>query len=422
MSPILPGLTLPECSESAAECLVPQCQQCKSAAICLRCAAGLLLSPSGDSCMRNCDNGTIADQLNRRCQHIRDDNDRKSSTEASDKALDQLPTSSNSSLGHHSRERRTAVCGGSVTISLFGLVGRYTLHTNPFQTLYNNNMLCTWRFIPQPLHSVFMDITEFQTEKNYMTGTEFDTFKVVGGSVDYTGSGNSSITPSLLRQFFIPAETVVTFRTDGSVVRTGVKASLYWMCSNTTVTITDNNAIFGSNTAPGGFSPEPLYLDLMNCTWILSPQSGFRARVTFDADFLTESSFDFVTVYDGANELASQLSRTSGSTAPSAQTGAAQLTVNFRSDHSVKQTGFRATFSQVGKTSSVHLQYLHKFSCTYIVPAIITYPITAKCDTHRHTHTHTHTHTHRDTYTQRLLWNSNSPHFLFQPRAAPACH
>jgi hypothetical protein len=370
MSPILPGLTLPECSESAAECLVPHCQRCKSAAICLRCAAGLLLSPSGDSCVRNCDNGTIADQLNRRCQHIRDDNGRKSSTEASVKS----PTSSNSSLGHHSRERRTAVCGGSVTISLFGLVGRYTLHTNPSQLLYNDNMLCTWRFIPRPLHSVFMDITEFQTEKNYALGIEYDTFKVVGGSVNYTGSGNSSITPSLLRHFLIPAETVVTFRTDYSRVRTGVKATVYWMCSNTTVTITENNTIFGSNTAPGSSSPDPVYLDFMNCTWILSPQSGFRARVIFNETFSTEFSYDFVTVYNGVSELAPELSRTSGSTAPSSQTGAAQLTVNFRSDRSIKETGFRATFSQVGKNSSVHLQYLHSFSCTYIVPAIITYP------------------------------------------------
>jgi hypothetical protein len=222
----------------------------------------------------------------------------------------------------------------------------YAIATNPGQNQYNSQMECAWTLVAPPFHHIFLQIFNFATELAY------DFVTVRGRNTFFRDSGLSSSKPDLLRQFYFPSHFNMDFKSDNSVVGDGVRAVAYWVCSNTSVTLTGSSTesiFFGSNAAS---SPDinflPTYAALLNCTWTLMPQPGYHARVVFDTTFATETNFDFVSAFDGPTVSSPLLSTTSGVIPPAARTASAAMTISFRSDVSVQLAGFRATFTQVG--------------------------------------------------------------------------
>lgn len=81
-----------------------------------------------------------------------------------------------------------------------------------------------------------------------------------------------------------------------------------------------------------------------NCRWLLTCTSG--SPILVFSTFITEARFDFLNVYDGAEDSAVRIGRFHGTTVPAAVTGSgADLLLEFTSDASVSSDGFRASFS-----------------------------------------------------------------------------
>ncbi len=82
------------------------------------------------------------------------------------------------------------------------------------------------------------------------------------------------------------------------------------------------------------------YSDSFTKTWCIEAPKGQQATVTFDA-FDTESGYDFVTLADGTGAV---LSKTAGTTAPSAATSS-RVYVIFKTDSSVTKKGWSASWT-----------------------------------------------------------------------------
>ncbi len=89
------------------------------------------------------------------------------------------------------------------------------------------------------------------------------------------------------------------------------------------------------------------YEDNADCRWLIQPPSGNRIRLSFTS-FSTETDYDFVTVYDGADITAPVLGRWSGTTLPqSVQSSGSAMLVRFTSDESVQGQGWSASFASI---------------------------------------------------------------------------
>jgi hypothetical protein len=86
------------------------------------------------------------------------------------------------------------------------------------------------------------------------------------------------------------------------------------------------------------------YGNSATCRWYLSC-SGSTVELSFSS-FQMETNFDYVTVYDGDGTSSPQLSRTSGSSAPSTQVSTGQdMLVRLTADGSTVRSGFTAQYT-----------------------------------------------------------------------------
>ncbi len=99
-------------------------------------------------------------------------------------------------------------------------------------------------------------------------------------------------------------------------------------------------------TASSGFIQSPgypsQYTDNIDCTTRITVASGRRVLLQFTA-FALEVDYDFVEITDG-----SSATRFSGTTIPAAITSTTnQLTIRFRTDGSIQNNGYYATYQTV---------------------------------------------------------------------------
>eukprot|EP01043_Picozoa_sp_COSAG02_P050464 COSAG02_NODE_5189_length_4555_cov_10.704668_2_plen_590_part_00 len=87
------------------------------------------------------------------------------------------------------------------------------------------------------------------------------------------------------------------------------------------------------------------YGNSATCRWYLSCSGGSTVELSFSS-FQMETNFDYVTVYDGDGTSSPQLSRTSGSSAPSTQVSTGQdMLIRLTADGSVVRSGFTAQYT-----------------------------------------------------------------------------
>ncbi|CAM1345488.1 CUB domain-containing protein [Tenacibaculum amylolyticum] len=104
-------------------------------------------------------------------------------------------------------------------------------------------------------------------------------------------------------------------------------------------TLTANNGSFADGSGNSN------YADNRNCTWLIRPENGGTVTLNFDS-FNTESGYDFVRVYDGANDSATELGEFSGTSRPAAVTSTGNaMYVKFTSDGSINAAGWSASYT-----------------------------------------------------------------------------
>eukprot|EP01045_Picozoa_sp_COSAG04_P009759 COSAG04_NODE_577_length_12466_cov_81.128568_1_plen_807_part_10 len=104
-------------------------------------------------------------------------------------------------------------------------------------------------------------------------------------------------------------------------------------------------------------TPSGAYPNNQDCNWVATCPAG-RPVIDFSA-FQTEGGWDFVTLYDGADNTASQLNRCHGSSCPTTVGTGTSVSVRLETDGSVTREGFTASF-----TCDTSVPY-DPYDCTY---------------------------------------------------------
>lgn len=121
----------------------------------------------------------------------------------------------------------------------------------------------------------------------------------------------------------------------------GLANSASSACSGTT-SLTDATGSFSDGSGSAN------YEDNLNCSWLIQPAGASTITLNFTA-FDTESGFDTVTVYDGANASAAVLLAWTGNTLPSAVTSTTgAIFVRFASDANTNGQGWEADYTTSG--------------------------------------------------------------------------
>ncbi|XP_078583854.1 enteropeptidase-like [Branchiostoma floridae x Branchiostoma japonicum] len=108
----------------------------------------------------------------------------------------------------------------------------------------------------------------------------------------------------------------------------------------------------GNLTAPSGgpvTSPNypSNYGNQLNCEWSITLPEGRIIRLKFDY-FNTDNGYDILTIYDGANDSATQLQRLTSSLRVSPITSTSNMMfLRFTSDSSITRRGFSFTYTSI---------------------------------------------------------------------------
>jgi hypothetical protein len=101
------------------------------------------------------------------------------------------------------------------------------------------------------------------------------------------------------------------------------------------------NDIISSFTSP--YYPKN-YINNLNCTWVINVDIGSRIILSFD-DFITESTNDFIEVFDGNSVRDQSIGKFSGSSKPANLISSSNsLTAYFRTDGETAYKGFSAKY------------------------------------------------------------------------------
>ena len=232
----------------------------------------------------------------------------------------------------------TPGCGSDYGVVLQGDIGKIEV-PSPYDGVqeYDNSMSCEWRFAPVPNREIRIRIVEFATEANR------DVVTLNPGARTLSGV----LSPFFLNFNEAADETVVQFTSDSTVTRSGF--SLQWhaveppppACTSPT-TIGPGMGQSGAFSVPAPYNGLAFYLNDMDCKWVFD-FPGQTVLLSFTpSEFIISGLEDFVTIYPINVTLA-------GYPLPEAVTYTLPGTasVEFHSDHSGSDTGFRATWSVV---------------------------------------------------------------------------
>ncbi|MBL4707680.1 MAG: T9SS type A sorting domain-containing protein, partial [Flavobacteriales bacterium] len=134
--------------------------------------------------------------------------------------------------------------------------------------------------------------------------------------------------------------------------------------------------------------------DNLNCSWLIQPLGATIINLSF-TQFDTETGFDFVTIYDGANNNAPVLGTYSGSTLPLAlNSSGGSIFVEFNSDQAVNETGWEINYNSSSNQCFTNLQltslngnindgsnsnnYQNNLNCSWVIQPVLATTITAQ--------------------------------------------
>ncbi len=88
------------------------------------------------------------------------------------------------------------------------------------------------------------------------------------------------------------------------------------------------------------------YINNLNCTWVINVDIGSIITLIFD-DFTTESTHDFIEVFDGNSVKGQSIGKFSGSNkTENLISSSNSLTVHFRTDENRVYKGFSAEYGK----------------------------------------------------------------------------
>lgn len=222
-----------------------------------------------------------------------------------------------------------SVCQG-VTDTLTGPYGNFS-DGSSYQN-YGDNVNCAWLIQPQGATSITLD---------------FYTFSLAVGDTVFVYDGSNANAP-LLKAIYgdsLPASIAsssgtlfVEFLSDNAINHEGWSASYKSeFCQGNVVLTADAGQI---SDGSGNF----LYNNNTNCSWLISPVNPDPIYLFFD-NFHTETGFDYLKIYDGADANGVLLGSFDGQNLPSsivAQSG--QMYIQFTSDGGVVDEGWDAHY------------------------------------------------------------------------------
>ncbi|XP_078494025.1 zinc metalloproteinase nas-39-like [Ciona intestinalis] len=135
---------------------------------------------------------------------------------------------------------------------------------------------------------------------------------------------------------------IIRFTSDRSVTKSGFNLTFVeYMAVVTTASSCGFNAVATSTSQPITSPGYPNnYPNNADCTWTITASDGMRVQLNL-IRFVTESSYDYLTISSDGTQLA----RNSGIYSNRIYTSIGNiLTLRFTSDRSVTRTGFNATF------------------------------------------------------------------------------
>ncbi|XP_072275195.1 dorsal-ventral patterning tolloid-like protein 1 [Pyxicephalus adspersus] len=242
-------------------------------------------------------------------------------------------------------------CGGPLTRG-WGSI------TSPFYpSSYPPNTLCTWE-ITTPQNTIITISIYIESLENSTT-CSFDYVEISDG---YLGSPILAKICQPGSYYFFTTSNIMTvvFRSDGSIEGNGFDAQFYnyypavpdTTTSTTTTTTTTTSSQYtscgGYLTQNSGVITSPMYPQYYpansRCVWQITATSNFTIDIyftSFNLEIHPTCDFDYVKVYDGNLELGkmcgNETSSFSGSTS--------SMTIEFKSDGSVQNTGFKASYN-----------------------------------------------------------------------------
>jgi Zn-dependent metalloprotease len=208
---------------------------------------------------------------------------------------------------------------------------------------YYNNTSCSWLIQPVNAEAIDFYFTFFDLEPATADGTVYDAVELYDGIDDsapllgrFSGSSNPPVVSSTGGSMFIK------FYSDASINYAGWEGYFVTQtpsfCQGNTVLNT------GSGTITDGSGAND-YGNGSECSWSLQAQEFSYVLLTF-TEFVTEANFDFVIVYDGADDTAPIMGSYSGSTVPNQLVSSAEnMYVVFVSDESIVDGGFSANYN-----------------------------------------------------------------------------
>lgn len=208
---------------------------------------------------------------------------------------------------------------------------------------YADNQSCQWRITGTAGQAIQITFSSFATEAGY------DFVRIYNGN-DATAPLLGSYSGTSLPASVTSSGNVIyiTFSSDEFVTAAGFMLSYACvtppppvvLCSGTTI-LTDCNGTItdGSSTSN--------YANNMVCNWSIAPPGATSITLTF-TDFSTETNYDFVKIWDSADNSGPVLGNYSGTTVPAAVTATSgSMLVRFTSDVSVVAAGWTATYTCV---------------------------------------------------------------------------
>ena len=122
-------------------------------------------------------------------------------------------------------------------------------------------------------------------------------------------------------------------------------------------TLTSQNGLFND-----GSFPQLNYADNANCQWLIQPPGALFVNLQFNY-FSTEATYDFVNVYQGANNNGILLASFSGNNIPPSLTSmTGSMFIEFNTDGSVNSTGWEGSYTSsnlANITAAVDTIYLN---------------------------------------------------------------
>ncbi|XP_068942361.1 cubilin [Petaurus breviceps papuanus] len=238
-------------------------------------------------------------------------------------------------------------CGGELT-------GEGMIRTPFYPNAYPYEKTCDWKIIQPQGQVIVLNFTDFQIGPSANCDTDY---VEIGNSLSMDSSHKycDTDTPGLVTSTY--NIVYVRFRTSASSTNLGFLAQF------SAVDLACGEVL----TAPSGHFSSPghpnIYPHGVNCTWLISVQSDYRIRLTFEVfhlDFHYNCTSDYLEIYDDSMETA--LGRYCGkSVPPSLVSSSNRLMLRLVTDAAIAYEGFSVTYTSFEASKACLEDYTNEY-------------------------------------------------------------